>query len=64
MFAIRLLVYLSGLYKTFLVSLGFQDLLTLEPRISNHEHRDRFGLFPLRSPLLGESIILSLPPGT
>ena len=24
----------------------------------------RFGLFPLRSPLLGESLLLSLPPGT
>src|SRR6185369_11186814 len=24
----------------------------------------RFGLFPLRSPLLGESRLLSLPPGT
>ena len=24
----------------------------------------RFGLFPLRSPLLGESSFLSLPPGT
>ena len=26
-------------------------------------HR-RFGLFPVRSPLLGESLLLSLPPGT
>ena len=26
--------------------------------------KNRFGLFPLRSPLLGESSFLSLPPGT
>ena len=26
--------------------------------------RDRFGLFPVRSPLLGESLLLSLPAGT
>ena len=24
----------------------------------------RFGLFPVRSPLLGESLLFSLPPGT
>ena len=26
--------------------------------------RDRFGLLPVRSPLLGESQLFSLPPGT
>ena len=28
------------------------------------EHVHRFGLFPVRSPLLGESRLFSLPPGT
>ena len=32
-----------------------------QPRPCKH---DRFGLFPVRSPLLGESRLLSLPPGT
>ena len=30
----------------------------------NVEHAHRFGLFPFRSPLLGESRLFSLPPGT
>jgi len=30
----------------------------------NVEHAHRFRLFPVRSPLLGESRLFSLPPGT
>ena len=33
----------------------------LQPRIST---LTRFGLFPFRSPLLGESLLFSFPPGT
>ena len=34
---------------------GFEPLRSVDPR---------FGLFPVRSPLLGKSIFLSLPPAT
>jgi hypothetical protein len=38
----------------------------LQPRRRNGAHlaRHRFGLFPLRSPLLRESLLISFPPGT
>ena len=36
---------------------------TLQPRMCTTAHK-RFGLFPGRSPLLGESLLFSLPPGT
>ena len=48
---------LIGLFDPF-------ELLVFVSPISNLESRVRFGLFPFRSPLLRESIILSLPPGT
>ena len=48
-------------------SFGFHNLKTLanlELLVSKLEYRVGFGLFPLRSPLLGESRFLSFPPGT
>src|SRR4029078_2986977 len=36
-------------------------LLVLQPRSTEVE---RFGLFPVRSPLLGESLLISFPTGT
>jgi hypothetical protein len=38
--------------------------LTLGPTTPDHVSTIRFGLFPLRSPLLRESLLISLPPGT
>ena len=39
------------------------DIAVLQPR-SCIETQQRFGLFPGRSPLLGESLLFSLPTGT
>ena len=34
------------------------------PTTPDMPEHDWFGLFPVRSPLLGESLLFSLPPGT
>ena len=39
------------------------DRAVLLPRTGQHD-TDRFGLLPVRSPLLGESLLFSLPAGT
>ena len=61
----------SGVYRTFTVYGGTFQTLPLgtllpdrgptTPHVPRHA---RFGLFPVRSPLLGESLLFSLPAGT
>ena len=61
----------SDVYRTFTVYGGTFQTLPLgtllpdrgptTPRVPRHA---RFGLFPVRSPLLGESLLFSLPAGT
>ena len=49
------------LSRCFCSCLTYYDAV-LQPRHCNIQHR--FGLFPVRSPLLGESLLFSLPAGT
>ena len=59
-------VYLPGCHRLWRAVPGHFDLVSYshvavpQPRQSKLR---RFGLFPVRSPLLGESRLLSLPPG-
>ena len=59
----------SPLQLSVQVALGRLRIPCELPTTPIQKHRNvitlyRFGLFPFRSPLLGESIFLSLPPGT
>ena len=48
--------------QLFLLTLAF--VLIYERPYNPDMHAHRFGLFPIRSPLLWESFLLSSPPGT
>ena len=61
----------SGVYRTFTVYGGTFQTLPLGtllpdrgPTTPSMPRHARFGLFPVRSPLLGESLLFSLPAGT
>ena len=51
----------GSFFQMILLSLLFRDADPTTPAMPRH---DWFGLFPLRSPLLGESLLFSLPPLT
>lgn len=64
--AITSIVHLQGFHLLWRCFPGSFDLNARKLRRSYYPapRRVRFGLFPVRSPLLRESLLFSLPPGT
>ncbi len=59
-FVYRGLTFSAALSHVLLLSIDNQTMESYNPMV----HAPWFGLFPVRSPLLRESIFLSLPAGT